>query len=161
VNSEIILAIDPGTFESAVVFWDGNAVMPGSRIALNHEILAMLRINLPATVCVEMFASFGMPVGKEVFETCLMIGRIQEICATRLIPCRLVYRKDVKLHHCHDSRAKDPNIRRALIDKYGPPGTKKAKGRTYGLASHLWAAFAIATFVSETDGRPNLIKEVI
>lgn len=102
------------------------------------------------SVAVEMIQSFGMPVGREVFETCLVIGRILEICASRNVPCRLVFRKDVKLHHCGTSKAKDANIRQSLIDKYGAPGVKKAQGVTYGIKSHLWAAFAVATYVTET-----------
>lgn len=145
-----LIAIDPGTDVSAVVTWDGAKV--AGWIEPNQSCLNRLR-TCPqgCSIAVEMIASYGMSVGREVFETCLVIGRIQEICAARNIPCRLVYRRDVKLHHCGTARAKDGNIRQALIDKYGAPGTKKHKGLTYGIKSHIWAAFAIATFISETD----------
>jgi hypothetical protein len=98
-------------------------------------------------VAIEMIASYGMAVGADVFRTCVWIGRFQQInggCA-RLIP-----RMDVKMHLCHNSRAKDANIRRALIDKLGPPGTKKAQGPTYGVKSHAWAALAVAVTAAET-----------
>lgn len=100
-------------------------------------------------IAIEMIASYGMPCGKEVFETCLWIGRFTEHCREP----RLVYRRDIKMHHCGSARAKDANIRQALIDKYGAPGTKKNPGATYGLKSHLWAAFALATFISETSNQ--------
>jgi hypothetical protein len=58
----------------------------------------------------------------------------------------MVYRNAVKLHICGTPRAKDPNIRQALIDKYGAPGTKKNPGPTYGVSSHLWSALAIADY---------------
>ena len=38
--------------------------------------------------------------------------------------------------------------RKALIDKHGAPGTKNARGKTYGISGHLWSALAIADFVS-------------
>ena len=41
-----------------------------------------------------------------------------------------VKRSAVKLHQCGSNRAKDANVRQALIDKMGPPGTKKAPGPT-------------------------------
>jgi hypothetical protein len=41
-------------------------------------------------------------------------------------------------------RAKDQNIRQALIDRLGPPGTKKNPGPTYGVTSHMWSALAVA-----------------
>ena len=57
---------------------------------------------------------------------------------------RLVYRKDVKLHLCGSPRAKDPNIRQALLDKLGPVGTKRQPGPCYGVKSHAWAALGVA-----------------
>jgi hypothetical protein len=149
-----ILAIDPGTTESAFLEWqDGKINDLG--IVSNSQLLAMLRESHPTQqVCIEMVASYGMAVGREVFETVLWIGRFfqQSVVYPRCDP-RLIYRRDVKMHHCGSARAKDANIRQALIDKYGAPGTKHAPGLTYGLKSHLWSAFAIATFVSEQYAR--------
>lgn len=154
----IVLAIDPGPVESAYVIWDGAKIID-SKITTNEEVRSVVRASTNPfsetdidvdVVAVEMIASYGMAVGKEVFETCLQIGRFQE-CITVENRFRLVYRRDVKLHHCGTSRATDSNVRQSLIDKHGSPGTKKAQGRTYGLKSHLWQAFAIATFISETN----------
>ena len=44
---------------------------------------------------------------------------------------------------CYDSRAKDGNIRQALIDRFGPVGTKKAPGWFYGVSKDVWAAVAV------------------
>jgi hypothetical protein len=96
-----------------------------------------------------MVASYGMPVGREVFETCVWIGRFQQ--SWRYPEAvKLVYRRDVKLHLCGNSRAKDANIRQALIDKLGPVGTKSAPGPLYGVKSHAWAAVAVAVTAYET-----------
>jgi hypothetical protein len=92
---------------------------------------------------IEMIASYGLPVGREVFETCLWIGRFMERLDK---PTRLIYRKDVKLHLCNSPRAKDGNVRQALVDKYGKPGTKKNPGKLYGISGHLWAALAVADY---------------
>jgi len=55
-----------------------------------------------------------------------------------------VYRKEVKIYLCGSMKAKDPNIRQALIDRLGDPGTKKNPGPTYGVKSHAWSALAVA-----------------
>jgi hypothetical protein len=102
-------------------------------------------------LAIERVASYGMAVGKEVFETCEWVGRFDEAWhATSGRNASLIYRRDVKLHLCQSARAKDANIRQALIDRFGAPGTKKAPGVTYGIKSHLWAAFALAVFAHDT-----------
>ena len=45
-------------------------------------------------------------------------------------------------------RAKDGNVRQALIDLIGEQGTKKNKGPTYGISSHSWAALAVAVYTA-------------
>lgn len=73
-------------------------------------------------IVIEMIASYGMPVGKEVFETCVWIGKFAQ--ASNLNE-EYIYRKDEKMNICHSMKAKDSNIRQALIDRFGEVGTKK------------------------------------
>lgn len=143
-----ILAIDPGTEQSAIVQMWPDGRIEGARIERNADVRNWARVafNCERRVAIEMVACYGMPVGREVFETCLFIGRLYEIAQQNGSPVTLVYRKDVKIHLCGSMKAKDGNIRQALIDKYGAPGTKKAPGRTYGISSHLWSALAIADY---------------
>jgi hypothetical protein len=47
----------------------------------------------PATLAVEMIASYGMPVGREVFDTCLWIGRFVEAWQAHGGEYRLIYRR--------------------------------------------------------------------
>ena len=140
----MILAIDPGPTHSAFLAWDGAVKAKG--FVSNQQVRETVsRSN--SIIAVEMVACYGMPVGREVFETCVNIGRIVEICYPK--PVRMVYRRDIKLHLCGSARAKDSNIRQALIDRVGPQGKKHAPGPTYGLAKHDWAALAIAIYVSD------------
>lgn len=150
-----IIAIDPGPEQSALVEWNGQIV--SAVIEPNNEILVRLRVTDPLPplrleLWIEMIASYGMPVGREVFETCVWVGRFMEAWTGMNEPKR-VTRHEVKIHHCHSSKAKDANIRQALIDKYGAPGTKKNPGRTYGVTSDMWAALAVATYAAETSNR--------
>lgn len=146
----MILAIDPGPEQSAVVRWDGKAISIAKIMPTEH-CLQFVRVQKSRiTVAVEMVACFGMPVGKEVFETCLVVGRIKEACYVNClegVDFETIYRSEVKMHLCQSMRAKDSNIRQALIDRFGKPGTKKTPGLTYGLREDLWSAFAIAVTV--------------
>jgi len=137
-----ILAIDPGTTESGWVHFFGGKVV-GAGVMPNDDVLKMVAESAADVLAIEMIASYGMAVGKEVFETCVWIGRFQQTWRSPK-SVRLVYRKDVKLHLCGTPRAKDANIRQALIDKLGPPGKKSEPGPTYGVSSHAWAALGVA-----------------
>ena len=76
-------------------------------------------------VIIEMIASYGMAVGKEVFDTCVWIGRFKQISESQDIEVEYIYRKDEKINICNSMKAKDSNIRQALIDRFGDVGTKK------------------------------------
>lgn len=138
-----LLAIDPGTTESGYCALNGGRIV-FSGVLPNEDVLDLLRPEFADDCAIEMIASYGMAVGREVFETCVWIGRFSEAWRSRSgnRPA-LVYRRDVKLHLCGNARAKDANIRQSLIDLIGPQGTKKAPGPTYGVRSHAWAALAV------------------
>ena len=144
-----ILAIDPGTEQSGwCYFYRGGVTLSGveSNVALLERMA--LFCNPPDALAIEMVASYGMPVGREVFETCVWIGRFKQAWP-RPEEVRLVYRPDVKLFLCGTHRAKDSNVRQALIDKLGRVGTKADKGPLYGVTSHAWAAVAVAVTAAE------------
>lgn len=154
----ILLAIDPGPVESAWVLYDTAAHVPVEwEKAPNADVLAFLDEVCADEVAVEMIASYGMSVGAEVFTTCVVIGRLLERWTGPTIrgrEPRLVFRRDVKLHLCHDSRAKDANVRQALIDRFGPGkelaiGKKASPGPLYGMAGDCWAALGVAVTAAE------------
>lgn len=148
---EVLLAIDPGTTHSGyVVMLDG--CPNDSGVVENAEVFGLLQRVRSGPVAIEMIASYGMAVGKEVFETCVWIGRFVQAAGPERV--RLVYRKDVKLHLCGSPRAKDANIRQALIDRWGGKaeaiGNVKKPGPLYAVKSHAWAALGVAVTALET-----------
>lgn len=149
--SELILAIDPGPTESAYVLWDGQSI--GKHFKAENAMLCdaiMTKCLVADVMVIEQIASYGMAVGAEVFETVFWSGRFAQAFYAHLLPVFRIKRMDVKMHLCHSSRAKDGNIRQALIDRLGPPGTKKAPGATYGISGDCWAALAVAiTFADQ------------
>ena len=143
----IILGLDPGTTHTGCVWFDGERVLHATLVENNSALMFCGRFIIPhdidAVAC-EMLQCQGMPVGKETFETAYWIGRFMGACA---VPWHRVYRNEVKLHLCGSARAKDPNIRQALLDRWGGKsaiGTKKAPGPLYGVTGHCWSALAVA-----------------
>lgn len=150
-----LLAIDPGNEESAAVIYDtaDGQVLEHHKMP-NGEMLGWLwaaRAVGCDLLAIEMIASYGMPVGAEIFDTCVWIGRFIEGWGSNSVR---IFRKNVKLHLCGSSRAKDPNVRQALIDRYGPGkekaiGKKATPGPLYGMSGDCWAALAVAVTVAE------------
>jgi len=151
-------AIDPGPKTSGVIFyvaatgkaWGAQADMP------NEELLGMLRtdINASAIACESIEAMYAH-VGKETVQTIRFIGRIQEACYNRNRPLTLMSPQEVKKAVCGTASAKDPAVRQALIDRLGPPGTKKNPGKTYGVSKHAWRALAVAVAATLTTPTPE------
>lgn len=150
-----ILAIDPGSTESAYALIHAETCNPLDIGKVeNHDLREMLRGDkFPAHLgAIEMVASYGMAVGAEVFDTCVWIGRFIEASGCALAP---IYRREVKLHHCLDSRAKDSNIRQALVDRFAPgqpnhgKGTKAEPGWFHGFRADVWQAYALAVLVAD------------
>jgi hypothetical protein len=155
-----VFAIDPGTRESGLVLYDPEKrTVEKADIVQNEILLADIRNSVLWAqgyfLAIEMVASYGMPVGADVFETVRWIGRLQEAWGA-INPFMLCYRKDIKIHLCGTSKAKDGNIRQRLLDIVGEQGTKKEPGPTYGVRSHAWSALAVAVYA--TDNLPKFDK---
>ena len=137
----IIMGVDPGPEESAYVWLEigdfdtplleiAEAAIVKNRTIKRHikrvfrprEVGFLDYVASNSRLVIESVESYGMAVGKTVFETCYWIGRFDPTCRAKLLP-----RRDVKLHLCGSARAKDGNIRQALIDRFGP-GDEKAIG---------------------------------
>ena len=118
----IVLAIDPGPVESAWVLWDAQRVHDcgkGANAQLLH-CLAEQRVVRPGDrVVIEEIESFWMAVGKTIFRTVFWAGKFAAIAEDRGCVVDAMPRRTVKLHLCGQSRAKDTNIRTALIDRFG------------------------------------------
>ena len=150
-----VLAFDPGNEYSAYCLIDTETRKPIEFAKVrNEEALLYLRgrfVNdtTPEAVVIEMVASYGLAVGASVFQTCVMIGRFTEVANIVGIPVDYIYRIEEKTVICHDSKAKDANIRQALIDRFAQhdfkngKGTKKDPDWFYGFAKDEWSAYAV------------------
>lgn len=155
-----ILAIDPGTVSSGWAVLDGDTCTPldfGNTD--NGQLLSWLRNGVLAVdvVAIEMVASYGMPVGREVFLTVLWTGRFYEAIQRGMpaAPIELQPRSWVKVHLCNSMRAGDANIRQALVDRFAQgatnhgKGTKANPGWFYGFTADAWQAYALGVCVAD------------
>jgi len=154
----MILAVDPGDVLSAWVLYDPiKHKLVSFAKEPNEDLMARLPDLRTKTdqIAIEMIASYGMAVGKTVFETCVWIGRYMQAWDHLDGKVDRVLRKDVKMKVCHSMKANDSNIRAALIDLFprdgmntkGEPcakGCKKNTGPLYGVAQDTWAALGDA-----------------
>lgn len=143
--SDKVLAIDPGTQQSACAEFQFGR-LTGFYIKQNADMLAWIRsYSAEWHMPIEMVASYGMPVGEEVFETVVWIGRFIEAFKGKHTKIK---RKEVCLTLCNSPRANDSAIRQRIIDLYGGKdkaiGRKKTPGPLYGVHDDEWAAIAVA-----------------
>ena len=151
----MILAIDPGNVQSAYVVIDAKYKPVEFGILPNVELMGRLAGMKEDWAVIEMVASYGMAVGAEVFETVFWIGRFYEMALRYVTPDYAIrlYRQDEKMNLCYSMKAKDSNIRQALIDRFGVVGKKKSPGWFYGFKADIWAAYAVAvTFLDMRNG---------
>lgn len=155
----IILACDPGSAESGFVWVDSDTLKILARgYYKNEEVITAIKESgwwskpyEPDVLVVEYIrSSRGMPVGEDTFSTVFWSGRLCQMADRHGIPWELLSRDIIKMHICGSMRAKDSNVRAALIDKLGPQGRKKAPGPTYGISGHTWQALAVAVTWAET-----------
>ncbi len=142
-----IIAIDPGNVQSAYVLMEDYKPVEFGKV--DNDQLRTLIIRHCDPLCashvdcvvIEMIGHYGtgMPAGKTVFDTCVWIGRFDQVAGY----ASMILRPTVKAHLCGSARAKDGNVRQALIDRFGVVGTKKDPGWFYGFHADIWQAYAV------------------
>lgn len=150
-----IVGIDPGPVKSAYVVWTGQERLSYG-IVDNEQLLLDILPKIAQDGCcfemaIEKIASYGMTVGESTFETVFWIGRFYQAWKGE---CHRIPRIDVKMHFCHNSRAKDSNIRQALIDRFEPDLQPRCRPRGVlkGISKDCWQALAIAVYYHDGLG---------
>lgn len=153
----LILGIDPGPKKSAWVLYDSGKKRPISfGLTDNAEVIQVVLgfadYNTIVVMAIEVMQSYMMNVGRDVFETCEWIGRFTQAWGR---PYTRLKRTTIKAHLCGTVRAKDSNVRAALIDRFGPTkreaiGLKATPGPLYGVKKDIWSALAVAITYQDT-----------
>lgn len=161
-----ILAIDPGNIQSAFTVIDSETYEP---IAFgkedNEAIYKKGRTwwKFAERVVIEMVACYGMPVGREVFDTCIWIGRFASMAEQNGREVEMIVRNQVKIILCNSSKAGDANIRRVLIDRFAKHDLKNGKGTKnkpdwfYGFAADVWQSYALGVAYIDQQRGPEAV----
>ena len=156
-----ILSLDVGTVESGYCLVDTDTYKPikFGKI-LNEDLLKIVKEEEYETLVYEEFQSYGMPVGQTTIASITWNGRYIQSALDRNKRVEPIFRKEEKMCLCGTMKAKDSNIRQALIDRFAQfdfkngKGTKAKKDFFYGFAKDSWSAFCIATvYLDKESGK--------
>lgn len=157
MNGEItiskILAIDPGNEKSGYTLIDMQTYVPIQHGKIDNDKLEELMLELDYEhLVLEMVASYGMSVGKSVFDTVFHTGRFSGIKTS--VKYTRITRSQVKMHLLGRTSAKDTHITQFLVqrfltteemDRWGDygKGVKADKGYFYGFNNDIYQAYAV------------------
>ena len=144
-----IIGIDPGNEETAyAVMAEDYTVIEADKQAndqfLDYTLPALIRSGIN-TVVVEGIQSYGMAVGKTVFETCYIVGECRRVAKLEGAEVRIYARPEYARALVGGMKVKDSTVRQALMTRFG--GDKKGEP-LYLLKgnSDKRSAFAIAVY---------------
>ena len=145
-----ILSLDVGTYESAYCLINIETCKPLKFGKINNnELLKIVKNENYAQLVYEEFQSYGMAIGQSTIVSITWNGRYIQSAIDRNIKVDPIYRKEEKINLCGSMKAKDSNIRQALIDRFATfdfkngKGTIKQKDFFYGFSKDIWSAFAV------------------
>lgn len=161
-NKRFILGIDTGSTETGVCLIEKNTCKPLFFGKIKNTELFSLFFEpikdylIDCEVAYEQFKNYGMPMGDSTINSIQWNGRILQHLIEHYVDEQYVYpimRVEEKICICNSMKAKDSNIRQALIDRFGEVGTKKNPGFFYGFKKDIWSAYAVAITHLEKDKR--------
>lgn len=127
-RKHFIYAIDPGPDESGYVMLD---MRDYAVVECGHESNRLLESQMESMSRYVLFVSedvvcYGMAVGQSTIDTCVQIGRFSKAAEKVNATLSRINRREIKLALCGSMKAKDGNVRQAIIDMYG--GAEIAQG---------------------------------
>jgi Holliday junction resolvasome RuvABC endonuclease subunit len=156
---KVLVAIDPANKQTGYVLIDQTSYKPIAfgkvdNIYMKNILQEIHTLKAEVEVVIEMVANYGTVVGRDVFETCIFIGRLQEMCNQLQVEYSMLYRSKVKLNLCGKTATiKDPHIIQALKDRFGDKGTKANPGWFFGFKEDIWQAYALGVTFLDMKSR--------
>lgn len=153
----MILGVDPGTRESAVVVYNEEQRVPVFARHFSNETMLDYLLGWKGdpkqrhpTLVIEGMTNRGQRAGFDVFMTCEWIGRFGQAYGEY----HKLTTQDIRLHLAGKRNADNAALRAILIDRFGPGkdraiGLKKSPGPLYGIKSHMWSALAVCVVWAE------------
>ena len=153
-----ILGIDPGQHKSGYAELQPNGFhLSGFGIIQNSELVYRLQQLQYECVGIERIRNYNRKVGNSTFETAEWSGRFYQVAVAYPARVRMIPRKTIVAHLCGDATLGNPQVRRALLDRWAKEhpaemggGKEPAKGLInnqgplYGVTDHVFSALAVA-----------------
>lgn len=150
----IICGVDPGSSESAYCLIDEDYRVLDAKKLLNVDFVSAIQFwtdrhkdnwKPNKQIAIENIQSYGAIVGKSTFETCKMIGRIQQVADDEGV-CWFEYPRQEYANWICGCKADDARVRQALLTRFG--GDKKGGPleKLKGQGSDKRSAFAVAVY---------------
>lgn len=180
---DYILGIDPSNKASAFCLVELPSLKPVNFGFLPENDMLDYVENCPCSdnktvyLAIEGMQNLGQVIGKDVFNTAYLVGRLYEraslvpildgywtdnkvcdtfVCGHSYKDIQLIFRNQEKKVICGKaSRVKDKDIRQALINRFAEfdfkngKGTKQNQDWFYGFSKDVWQAYAIAVTAYE------------
>lgn len=140
-----ILGIDPGSTESAFCLINQKYEIIEAGKLPNAEVRRFVRTKPFGIAAIESIQSYGMAVGREVFDTCYEIGRLMQLIDAIGGKFTLIPRPEYTRRLCGVQKVNDAILRQALLLRFG--GDRKGEP-LYMLKgnSDKRSAFAVAVY---------------
>lgn len=142
----MVLGLDPGPSETAYCLVDTDFnIQAADKRALPEVFKFLYAARAPDHVAIESIQSYGMMVGRSVFDTCYSIGRILQRCDDLEIPWVLYPRPEYARRICGTGKISDAILRQALLLRFGDDSKN---GPLYQLKGNpdKRSAFAVAVY---------------
>lgn len=117
-----VLGVDPGPENSAYALVTGDQQVLHAEKVGNDSLIERIRQDPPAHVAIESIQSYGMAVGRSVFDTCFFIGEVIRTCKDAGIPFTLYPRPEYTRRICGAVKVNDAVLRQALLLRFGGDG---------------------------------------
>lgn len=148
-----VLAIDPGSEQSAFVVWDGKQILDKGILendylvrALKNYVFRNISIYNTILVIEDMVIIFK-GAGKEITDTLKWAGRFFEAWGGTAV---FVPRYKVRVALCGTMQSTDATVRNVLVARFGGKevavGKKASPGPLYGVKKDMWSALALAVY---------------
>lgn len=149
-----ILGVDPGPAESAFALVTGDQQVLRADKVGNDSLIERIRQAPPAHVAIESIQSYGMAVGRSVFDTCFFIGELIRTCKDAGIPFTLYPRPEYTRRICGVGKVNDAVLRQALLLRFG--GDRKGEP-LFALkgCTDKRSAFAVAVYHLDLTSFPR------
>lgn len=144
-----ILGIDPGPELSGYCIYDTKTAQPGPKGRMQNRLLLSFMTTMAADmIAVEAIKPYGIN-SYAIINTCEAVGAFKLMAMLQKMKIHQMSRPDVLDKLIGDRKAKKPQLRAYMCERFGHKGNTKSKGPLNGFDVHSLDALAVALAVAE------------